>query len=75
MQHLYGKMLPSGVVNSDTAIDAACDEEVAGGGICDLLYWLVELAELVGDASALDVEHAHHARLETAREQRHRWVG
>lgn len=75
MQHLYGKVLPSGVVNGDAAIDAAGDEEVTGGGVGDLLYWLVELAELVGDAGALDVEHAHHARLKTAREQRHRGVG
>lgn len=60
MQHLYGKVLPSGVMKSYSTVYAACDKEVTCWGVRDLLQGFVELAELVGDASALDVEHAHH---------------
>ena len=75
MQHLDGEVLALRVVDSDTAVHGACHKQVARRGIGQLLKRLVELGELVGDAGALDVEHAHHARLETAREQRHRGVG
>lgn len=60
MQHLNGKVLPSGVVYGYATVNTAGDKKVTGGGVSDFLHGFVELTELVGDASALDVEHAHH---------------
>ena len=61
MQHLNRKMLSSGVVKGNTAVDTAGNEEIARWGVRDLLEWLVELTELVGDAGALDIEDSHHS--------------
>ena len=61
MQHFNGKVLSSGVMKGNTTVDTAGDEEIARWGVCDLLEWLVELAELVGDAGALDIEDSHHS--------------
>ena len=61
MQHLNGKVLPSGVVNGNSTINAASDKEVTRRRIGNLLERLVELAELVSDAGALDVEYTHHS--------------
>ena len=50
------------------SIFAACDEEVTQWRIRDLADRLVKLREVITDARLLDVEDAHGARLETARE-------
>ena len=63
-------MLSACIMKRHASIFAACDKEVTQWRIRDLADRLVKLREVVADASLLDIEDAHSARLETAREYR-----
>ena len=58
-------MLASGVVKSDTAINATSDQDVSIRRILNRLDRLVELGEVVADARLLNVKNSHCSRLET----------
>jgi hypothetical protein len=59
MEHLHGEMLSSRVVDGDTSIDTARDQEVPLWGISKLGKRLVELTEFICYTSSLNIEDSH----------------
>lgn len=59
MHHLSWQVLSAGIMQGDTSVLAAGDEQLSIRGVSDCLDRLVVLGELIGDAGLLNVEYPH----------------